>query len=137
MIINRQESYSRQEVHRVLQPGGRFVTQQVGGQNNIGLNQWFEEAIETSNHEWYLDKEVQNFAEVGFEIVAQNEEFPFTKFNDVGAVVYYLKAIPWQISDFDIDVYQDRLFALHKEIQQMGEFRVRSHRFYLEGVKPL
>ena len=38
LVINRHESYEPAEVRRILHPGGRFVTQQVGGQNNTDLN---------------------------------------------------------------------------------------------------
>ncbi|MNJ78400.1 hypothetical protein D3C77_761450 [compost metagenome] len=36
-MINRHEAYSVQELNRILKPGGLFITQQVGGQNNRGL----------------------------------------------------------------------------------------------------
>lgn len=33
LVLNRHEEFDAREVHRVLSPGGRFVTQQVGGRN--------------------------------------------------------------------------------------------------------
>jgi SAM-dependent methyltransferase len=38
LVINRHEFYDPIEVYRVLKPGGLFITQQVGGQDNIELN---------------------------------------------------------------------------------------------------
>ncbi|MGO4119020.1 class I SAM-dependent methyltransferase, partial [Rhizobium ruizarguesonis] len=38
LIINRHESYLPEEILRLLAPGGAFVTQQVGGQDNLELN---------------------------------------------------------------------------------------------------
>ena len=37
IVINRHESYDLHEVRRILKPGGMFITQQVGGDNCIGL----------------------------------------------------------------------------------------------------
>jgi SAM-dependent methyltransferase len=39
LIINRHDSYDPNEVRRVLRPGGTFITQQVGGQNDADLNE--------------------------------------------------------------------------------------------------
>jgi len=39
LVINRHGSFLSEEVFRVLNPGGRFVTQQVGGSNDWGLNE--------------------------------------------------------------------------------------------------
>ncbi len=47
-----------------------------------------------------------------FKVVKAAEEFPITSFTDVGAIVYYLKAIPWQIPDFTVSRYSDRLEEL-------------------------
>src|SRR6266571_2686158 len=51
--------------------------------------------------------------EVGWHIVEQKEHFFITRFYDTGALVYYLKAIPWEVPDFSIDKYFDKLVAIH------------------------
>ncbi len=35
----------------------------------------------------------------GFEIVQGKEETPVTRFMDIGAVVFFLKAVSWQVPD--------------------------------------
>jgi len=40
LIINRHESYSAQEVKRILKPKGYFITQQVGATNDLTHNKW-------------------------------------------------------------------------------------------------
>ncbi len=35
---------------------------------------------------------------------------------DVGAIVYYLKAVPWEIPDFSVEKYFDKLQEIHKLI---------------------
>ena len=54
-------------------------------------------------------------------------------FADVGALVYYLSAIPWNAPpDFSVPRYKDQLLALHARPRL--EFTIR--RFYLQAVKP-
>lgn len=38
IVINRHESFNMSEVSRILKPNGIFITQQVGGENSIGLS---------------------------------------------------------------------------------------------------
>jgi hypothetical protein len=51
-------------------------------------------------------------------------------------VVYYLRAIPWQIEGFTVDGYREKLLALHEMIERAGGLWLASHRFYVEAVKP-
>jgi len=50
--------------------------------------------------------------------------------------VYYLKAVPWQVPDFTVGAYRDRLFALHERIETEGGLRVPGQLFYLEAARP-
>lgn len=135
LIINRHESYAPSEVYRVLKPGGRFLTQQVGSRDNVALNRWFDAATGDSEDAWSLAVACADLARVGFAITTQHEAHPQTVFNDVGAVVYYLKVISWQIPGFDVHSDRERLLALHEHIQKSGGFISQSHRFFLEAVK--
>jgi len=73
---------------------------------------------------------------VGFEIIDQREAQIATRVADIGAVVYYLRAIPWQIEGFTVDGYRDRLAALHQQIERDGGLILESQRFLIEAVKP-
>jgi SAM-dependent methyltransferase len=136
LAINRHESYYPAEVYRVLAPGGVFITQQVGGTHHRALNRLLG-APETSGMAWNLAFAVDQLAGASFRVIDQREEFPETVFRDIGAVVYYLKAAPWQVPDFTVERYHDRLAALHERIEAEGSLRVSGHLFYLEAVKPL
>jgi SAM-dependent methyltransferase len=75
LIINRHESYSAAEVCRVLEPGGTFLTQQVGGRDLVELN----EALGAPVHSyagWDLATAVTELDAAGMEIVDRREEFP-------------------------------------------------------------
>jgi hypothetical protein len=54
---------------------------------------------------------------------------------DVGAVVYYLKVIEWQIPGFDIQQSRDKLKQLHQHILENGYFQTLTHRFLIIAEK--
>jgi hypothetical protein len=64
-------------------------------------------------------------------IFKQKEHFFITRFYDTGAIVYYLKAIPWEVPDFSIDKYFDKLVAIHHLIQREGYIDVPFHMFFI------
>ena len=55
---------------------------------------------------------------------------------DIGAIVYYLKAVPWQVADFNVSTYKDRLERVHEFIQNHGGFEVHAHRHLIVATKP-
>jgi SAM-dependent methyltransferase len=135
VVINRHEAYVPTEVRRVLRSGGRFLTQQVGGRDNIRLNQLLGAAGARQYADWDLGRAVDELEEAGLRITDAREEFPETVFVDVGAVVYYLKAVPWQIDGFSVDEYREPLLALHQMMQADGGLVVTSHRFLVEAER--
>jgi SAM-dependent methyltransferase len=137
LVINRHESYFPAEVRRVLEPGGTFITQQVGGTHDQMLNRLLGAAAkEDEDAGWNLTFAVRQLTQAGFRIVDQREAYPATVFRDIGAVAYYLKAIPWQISDFTVDAYRERLLSLHHQIEAEGSLRIPGYLFYVEVMKP-
>jgi len=131
LVINRHESYEPLELQRILAPSGHFITQQVGEQNDIEINHLLGNDPPEEKTPWnaaYAAKELQ---EHGFKILDQKEAFPMTRFYDVGAIVYYLKAIPWVVEGFSVDKYIDRLIDVHTQIQENGYVEVREQRFLI------
>jgi len=125
LVINRHGGILAGEIHRVL-----------GDRNCIRLNEALQNNPEFSFSQWTLERAVRQLEDSGLRIVERKEEFPPTEFKDIGAVVYYLKAIPWQVSDFSIEKYYDRLAEIHNAIQEKGSFAVDEHRFFIEAQKP-
>lgn len=131
LVINRHESYSPHELQRIIAPDGRFVTQQVGGQDNLELNRLLHAPISDRYAHWNLRYAAEELQKAGFTILEQKEEMGFTRYYDIGAVIYYVKAIEWQIPDFTVERYADRLLALHERIEAEGYLDIPTHRFYL------
>jgi SAM-dependent methyltransferase len=137
LVINRHGGYSEFELLRLLKPGGIFLTQQVGGQNCIRLNELIQEKVEFQYSYWTKDYITQQLNNAGFELLNIQEEYPQAEFTDIGAVVFYLRIISWQIADFNVDKYRDKLLAIHHEVLAHGPLKVYEHRILIEARKPI
>ena len=135
LVINRHGGFLASEIYRLLKPGRSFVTQQVGGQNCIRLNELLQDKVYFQYSYWTPDCAVQLLEEAGLRIVEQREDFPLVEFTDIGAIVYYRKAVSWQVNDFTVEKYYERLGEIHNLIQETGELVVSEHRFYIEAQK--
>lgn len=136
LIINRHDCWDDRELWRILRDGGRFITQQCGGDGEVELVQWFVGRGNARPMDWNAARASRQLQEAGLVVTDAQEASPQSTFADVGAVVYYLRAIPWLVEDFSVARYRDRLLALHEHIQQHGGFTVTDQRFLIEAVKP-
>ncbi|WP_077308405.1 class I SAM-dependent methyltransferase [Terribacillus halophilus] len=134
LILNKHESYSVSEVKRIVRPGGIFLTQQVGGTDCTALNELLGAPVNTTYQNWKLQTAAEEL-EDQLVLLEQKEAFPSMRFYDVGAVVFYLKAIPWQIPHFTIEAYRDCLVELHHFIEKKGFLDVKQHRFLLAAAR--
>lgn len=135
LVIDRHEGCNAQEVNRVLYVGGRFITQQVGGENCMEINRFIQEKPYFRYSNVTLAKTVRDLDNAGFRIIDQREAFPILTFLDLASVVFYLKAISWQIEDFSIEKYHDKLYQIYQIIENKGGFEVKEHRFLIEAEK--
>jgi SAM-dependent methyltransferase len=133
LVVNRHEEYVEDEVGRILKPGGCFVTQQCGGYGENDLIEYFKGRVDPMD--WSAAVASRRLRDAGFRIVKEQEVYPEYSFLDIGAVVYYLRAIPWLLNDFTVEKYRDRLLAMHKHIQAHGRFGVKDQKFLIEAVK--
>lgn len=139
LIINRHESYSPEEVFRVLKPGSFFVTQQVGVKNDSKLRYVLTNKEDTGeNDDWKLDNIVRTLKKAGFEILESMEDITDTRIYDVGAIVYYLKAVPWELPDFSVNKYFNKLEEIHESILRQGYLDLieNNHRLFIKALKP-
>lgn len=136
LVFNRHGHFAPAETWRVLQPGGVLVTQQVGAGNDLALNEALGAPAVAHPDALTLDTAITALRRVGFEIVDVREARPAMIFRDIAAVVYQLRAVPWQIPDFDIDRYDRQLRHLHRHIREHGSFTAYHHRLFINARKP-
>jgi len=141
LIINRHESYHPPELMRILKPGGMFITQQVGqGLWNIKKALTGQEGPKTG---WNLETLVRGLESAGFQIMDAMEDNQVIRLYDVGAIAYWLKAIPWIIEDaigvpdFTIEKYKDQLWELHLQIEKDGFYDCSHAMFMIMAKKPV
>lgn len=134
LVINQHESYAPAEVYRILKPSGRFITQQVGGQDCLELNRMLQ-TPEPDNLGWNLDQAARDLNEAGFHIEQKEEAFPQTRFFDIAAVIFYLSVIEWQFPDFSIAKYRPQLGDIFHRIESDGFLNLTSHRFYIQAQR--
>jgi hypothetical protein len=136
LILNRHGSYCEMELMRLLKPGGKFLTEQVGGKNDIRLNELLQDEVDFMYSYWTKETITHQLEDAGFKINSVKEEFPLSEFTDIGAVVFYLHIIPWQITDFDVDKYRPKLLKIHQDILLKGPLTVPEHRILVDATKP-
>ena len=123
------------EIARVLRPGGTFFSQQVGAGSNRELTDFMMGPQPVS--EARRAARVAAEAEAAGLIVADlREQALRTVFNDVAAVVYFLRKVLWTVPGFTVAGYRDQLRRLHRKIQAEGPFVAHAQRFLIEAGKP-
>jgi SAM-dependent methyltransferase len=133
-IIDRHMGIPGIELARMLQPGGRYLTQQVGGLNCIEFNHFFGGEMPIYV-DYTFEFAVRDLEAGGLRVVTAREHFPAWTFLDLAGVIFYLTTVPWQMPDFSVEKYQRKLRDLYEILSREGGFTVREHRILIEAVK--
>lgn len=131
MVINKHESFDITEVKRILKPDGLFITQQVGGKNNEILSKALIKNFKAQFPDHTLKYNIKLIEENNFEIVYADEFFPYLRFKDIGALVYFAKVIQWEFPDFSVDKCFKELCILNDKLNEKGYIESREHRFII------
>ena len=123
------------EVGRVLAPGGAFVSQQVGAGTVRELTEAMIGPFEVgTGREPAVHRAAAEAA--GLEVTRlERASLPMT-FDDVAAVVVFLRKVIWTVPEFSVEAYRPQLLALHERIRHDGPFRATSERFLIEAHRP-
>lgn len=136
LVMNRHEAFSCREVHRILQPGGVFITQQVGGRNNRALSEFLlGEHAAPADHHFCMKPVCSELQRSGFKVIEAAEVFPLLRFRDIGALVYFAKIIEWEFPGFSVEKCYDRLVLLQQQLERDGYIESVEHRFMITAVK--
>ena len=134
LVIDRHSSFDIAEVERVLAPGGAFLTQQVDGTNLADLSAVFgcEQPWTWFTLEWVLDR----IAETSLVVELAEAWSGVTRFRSVGALVYYLKAVPWTVEGFTVDTHLPILLMLQDRLEREGMLEFACKSMIVRARKP-
>jgi SAM-dependent methyltransferase len=133
-VLDRHSSYWPAEIARVLRPGGTFVTQQrgVGGAELLAL---FGREID-DGPAFDLAFAAGQLRDAGLDVIrAEGASAPIV-FKDVGAFVYFVRAVPWVLPEFDVVADRPALERVDDMIGRDGAFEVSGEHMLLIARKP-
>jgi len=134
VVLSRHGRLPAADIARLLRPGGRLLSQQVGSDDLAGLNQMLG-APHAYPRRWNGEVAACALEQAGLDVIDVREERPELAFADVGAVIRRLRDVPWQIRDFTPERYADALDHLDSFIRVHGELTVAAHRFLVQAVR--
>ena len=135
MVINRHGDFNAGEIYRILKPGGLFITQQVGAENDRELTALLCGETGMPFPEQYLDLTSGKFRDAGFTILRGEECFRPIRFFDVGALVWFARIIQWEFPGFSVDTHLENLLNAQKTLEERGSIDGSIHRFLLVAQK--
>jgi len=137
LVLVSSVSFCPREVYRVLKSGGTLLTSQAGtgkyGPELVDLLEGTPAEWSLPENRWDIDATLD---EAGFLTVEKLESQESSTYRDIGAVVYFLKAVPWAITDFDVDRYRERLYKLHQRMKAEGGLTTVGVHRLIEVRKP-
>ncbi|MCY4081353.1 MAG: methyltransferase domain-containing protein [Caldilineaceae bacterium] len=133
LVLNRHAALHVDEIARILVPGGRLLTRQVHGL-------WAQDLLAAfdATPQWpdaTPEKYVPWLQSAGFNVLDVKDWSGRLVFTDVGAIVYYLKAVPWLIPGFSTASHTDNLMFLQKQIETQGELVFQARNYLIEAEK--
>ena len=122
------------EVARVLASGGTFLTQQVHGL-------WADDLLAAfdAKPQWpdaTPEKYLPRLQEAGLEIVNAPSWSGELVFTNVGAIVYYLKAVPWSVPGFSVESHLKYLLNLQNRLESNESLTFTARKYLIEARKP-
>jgi SAM-dependent methyltransferase len=135
VVLSRHGRLPADDIARLLAPGGTVLTQQVGSDDLAELNAALG-APPPYSKRWTADDAVAALESAGLEVTDVREERPDVAFHDVGAIVYQLRAVPWQVRAFSTQRYDRELRRIDAMIRTNGQFKVTAHRFLVAARRP-
>jgi SAM-dependent methyltransferase len=135
VVIDRHGDFNPCEIYRVLRPGGVFVMQQVGAENDRELVELLCGELPLPFPEQYADKAGEKFRKAGFSILQQEACFRPIRFYDVGALVWFARVLSWEFPDFSVDTHLEKLLNAQRIVEETGCVEGRTHRFLIVAQK--
>ena len=135
LVIDRHGDLHASQIHRVLKPGGFFITQQVGAENDRELVELLCGDTPLPFPDQYLTTVSRMFRDAGFRVLEEAEAFRPIRFFDVGALVWFARIIQWEFPGFSVDTHLEGLLRAQHILDKNGTIDGRIHRFLLVAQK--
>ena len=136
MVTNRHGSFRIDELRRVLKPGGLFLSQQVGAENDRELvHLLLPHITELPFPDEYLSVREKELNEHGFDVLESGEVHRPIRFFDVGALVWFARIISWEFPGFSVESCLEQLYKAQETIDEEGIIEGSIHRFYFVARK--
>ena len=133
LVLNRHAAFNSSEIARVLTCGGTFLTQQVHG-----MWAWDLQAIFGAKPQWpdsTPEKYVPLLEAAGMTVMNLQEWEGSISFTDVGAIVYYLKAVPWEVPGFTVKTHLQYLLTLQDRLESGEPLDFYAAKYLIEATK--
>lgn len=135
VVTNRHGSFDPQELHRVLKPGGLFISQQVGEDNDRALVELLLPGTPKPFPGLNLAEQVGRFQTAGFSILRGEEAFRPIRFFDVGALVWFARIIQWEFPGFSVERCLPQLVQAQGILERDGCIEGTIHRYLIVAQK--
>jgi len=134
LVLNRHSAFNPEEIARILCAGGAFLTQQVHGL-------WLEDLLAAfgARPQWpeaTPQRYVPRLEAAGLTIAEVQEWAGALSFTDVGAIVYYLKAVPWLVPGFGVATHSHHLLALQRRLEAGDALEFTARKYLIQATKP-
>ena len=135
LICCRHESFIAAEVARLLDRGGRFITEQVSDGHYTMFHELMDH-VPALQKPLTLDVVTAQLEGAGLRIKDSQLATTTITFADIGALAWYLRAKPWIIPGFTVSKYGARLSALHERISGTGPLSIPLDTFFVIAKRP-
>jgi SAM-dependent methyltransferase len=129
VVLARHEAFDPAEVRRIVKPGGRFVTQQVGSDETASVRALLD--LGTEPEGWDLAEAIRQTEAGGLRLTGSGEERPPSTFTDIAALIGYLRSIPWSVPELD----RTAMHATFAKLHQRSDVQAVTHRFWLSAIR--
>ena len=132
LVLNRHSALNCAEVARILAPGGVFLTQQVHGLWAQDLKAEFGAAPQwpEATPQYYVPR----LEKAGLDVAKLEQWQGQLIFRDVGALVYYLRAVPWLVPGFSVEEQIDNLLRLQKRLERESQLVFQARKYLIEAL---
>lgn len=123
------------QIHRVLEPGGRYLAQHVGPGSAFELIEEFVGPLpDRSGRD--PQREAAAAQEAGLRVEEVRTARCRMEFHDIGAIVWILRKCVWWVPDFTVERYRDVLLRLDAGLRAGQPFVAHSTRHLITATKP-